>query len=290
MLGLLPLLAAGLLLDPRQVTGAPVWLKPAKFAASFVIYSFTLAWAFQWIREWPRLRRVAGIGIASMFIIEIAAIGGQAARGVASHFNVGTPFDAALFATMGLAIVLQTVLSAAVAVALWRARPADLAMSRAFAIGLTITVIGASVGGLMTQPTAAQRDTLARTGRMAVAGAHTVGAPDGGAGIPGTGWSVDHGDLRVPHFVGLHAFQAVPFIALLIARRGWPRRAQIRLVTIAGASYAGLVTILTWQALRGQSILQPDGLTLMACALLATTTVVAAAGSLLKPHVAQVAL
>ena len=89
MLALLPAFTAGLLLDPRQVTGAPVWLKPAKFAASFAIFTLTLAWAFQWLHDRPRLRRIVGRGTAAAFIVEMAAIGGQAARGVASHFTAG---------------------------------------------------------------------------------------------------------------------------------------------------------------------------------------------------------
>ena len=46
----------GLWLDPRLITGAPAWLKPAKFAVSTAIYAFTLAWVFSYLREWPRTR------------------------------------------------------------------------------------------------------------------------------------------------------------------------------------------------------------------------------------------
>ncbi len=46
MLGLLAVALVGLWADPRTVTGAPVWLKPAKFAASIAIYTLTLAWVF----------------------------------------------------------------------------------------------------------------------------------------------------------------------------------------------------------------------------------------------------
>jgi hypothetical protein len=50
--------AIGLAVDPRFITGAPAWLKPAKFAVSIAIYSFTLAWIFSLIPEWTRTRRI----------------------------------------------------------------------------------------------------------------------------------------------------------------------------------------------------------------------------------------
>ena len=50
MIAVLALTVLGLIIDPRIVTGAPVWLKPAKFAASIAIYTFTLAWMFTFLR------------------------------------------------------------------------------------------------------------------------------------------------------------------------------------------------------------------------------------------------
>src|SRR5262249_28035210 len=131
--------------------------------------------------------------------------------------------------------------------------------------------------GLMTRPTPAQLAAAGTTGRVTVSGAHTVGAPDGGPGLPGTKWSTEHGDLRVPHFLGLHALQALPLVAVALGRRR--RRISVsdrlRVVRAAAGSYAGLTAILLWQALRGQSIAAPDQATLLALAVWASATVIA---------------
>jgi hypothetical protein len=265
---------AGLWLDPRTIGGAPAWLKPAKFGASTAIYSLTLAWLFRYLPSWRKTRRIASWSTAVIFPIEVAAIALQAWRGTTSHFNVATPFDAALFGLMGSGIFVQTAASLTVAVALWRETFADPALGWALRLGMALTIAGASTGGLMVRPTDAQL-AEARAGRgMPVTGAHTVGAPDGGAGLPGTGWSVEHGDLRVPHFVGLHAIQALGLFTLLVGTR-CPGARRVRLVLAAAASYAGLFALLLWQALRGQSVMQPDGMTIAALALWALATTAA---------------
>jgi hypothetical protein len=266
----------GLLVDSRVITGAPAWLKPAKFAVSTAIYMLTLAWIFTQLPAWPRTRRIVGWMTAVILVLEVAIIDTQAWRGTTSHFNVGTMLDGVLFTIMGLAIVVQTLSAVAVAVAVWRQHFDDRALGWALRFGLVITIIGASTGGFMTRPTAAQLEEARTTGRMAIAGAHTVGAPDGGPGLPGTGWSVEHGDLRIPHFVGLHAMQILPLLALALRRRRPVETARVRLIVVAAASYAALFAVLLWQALRGQSFIQPDGATIGALLAWAILTAIGA--------------
>jgi hypothetical protein len=258
MLGAAAASMVGILADPRMITGAPVWLKPFKFAVSTAVYSLTLAWIFTWLPEWPRLRRIVGWTTAVVFVLEVAIIDVQAWRGTTSHFNASTPIDLALFAVMGSAIMLQTLTSVAVAVALWRQRFSDRTLGWALRLGMTLTILGAMTGALMTRPTAAQLAAVRAGGPMPIVGAHTVGGPDGGPGLPVTGWSREHGDLRVSHFIGLHALQALPLIAVGLRRWRRPDATRVRMMLAAAASYAGLFMTLLWQALNGQSLIGAD--------------------------------
>jgi hypothetical protein len=139
---------------------------------------------------------------------------------------------------------------------------------------MSLTIVGALTGGLMTRPTAAQLEAARAGERMTIAGAHTVGASDGGPGLTGTGWSTEHGDLRVPHFVGLHALQFLPLVALLLARGQFRPNVRVRLTLVAAASYASLYVILVLQALRGIPFVAPDTTTTaqLGVWLLATAT------------------
>jgi hypothetical protein len=250
LLALLAPAALGLVLDPREILGAPLWLKPSKFALSTGIYTLTLAWVFTYLPDWPRTRRLVGRTTAVVMPVEVAIIALQAWRGTTSHFNVGTPLDATLFSVMGVAIFAQTAASVAVAVALWRQPFVDRALGWALRLGMTITIVGAFTGGLMTRPTEAQLADARTTGRIMLAGAHTVGAPDGGPGLPVTGWSTRHGDLRVPHFIGLHALQVLPFVALVVLRR-LDDEIRARLVIAAAAVHVLVFVTLLVRALQG---------------------------------------
>jgi hypothetical protein len=260
---------AGIFLDSRIITGAPAWLKPAKFAISTAIFSGTIAWLFRYITIWPRFMRVIGWVLSIVLVFEVAIIDLQAARGTTSHFNAGTPRDTALFAVMGAAIVFLWLASVAVLIALFRQKFQNPAWGWLLRLGMLTTVLGSAGGGLMLRITPEQTANIRATHHVRAVGGHTVGAPDGGPGIPGLGWSTQHGDLRVPHFFGLHGIQIIAFVGwfAISGRRSQDSRRQTRFAFALAASYLAWIGILTWQALRGQSIIDPDGPTLVAVAI-----------------------
>ncbi|WP_244330642.1 hypothetical protein [Streptomyces parvus] len=88
--------------------------------------------------------------------------------------------------------------------------------------------------------------------------------PDGGPPMPLTGWSTTGGDLRAPHFVGMHALQLIPLLLIalvLLAPRFAPLRdagVRLCLLRVAVGGYAALVALITWQALRGRPPCTPS--------------------------------
>jgi hypothetical protein len=294
--GLMAVLAlvslAGLLVDDRTVNGSPAWLKPLKFAVSFALYGATLAWMLRlvrrgrWIAWWSAT--VAAVATAA----EVVAIVSQAARGRASHFNVATSYDAAVYGLMGqLALVIWlSTLVLAVVVAIQR--HADRAALWAMRCGMVVSLAGMLVGVMMAQPTAAQQRVADAGGILTVSGAHAVGVSDDGPSMPLTGWMTTGGDLRPAHFIGIHALQALPLLAWLftILARRYARLAapavRIRLVIVGALGYGGLVALLVWQALRGQALLHPDGRTLLAATGLAAMVCLGAAAAVRRTRTA----
>lgn len=256
----------GLLLDPRTIAGAPAWAKPAKFGLSSALYVLGLRYVLDRLDGAPRRTALIAVGVAVALGLELAWIVLQVVRGTGSHFNEATALDAALFRAAGG--VIGTVLGLTV-VAEWlvlRQAGLDAVTAAGLRWGVGVCLVGMASAGLM----------IANTG-VDPAGAHTVGAADGGPGLPLLGWSTQHGDLRIAHFAGLHALQALPLLAWALGRTALAGRTQARLVAVAGSSQLALVALLAWQAERGQALLQPDPLTLGALGTLATTAAVGAA-------------
>jgi len=247
------------LLDGRLVNGAPVWHKPLKFFISSAIYGLTFAWYLTPLRRGlsgrPRLGSALGSAVAVLLGGELLLIVIQAARGTGSHFNVATAFDAAVFAAMGTLIALLSVVHATLWLWLLRISWSDRARLSACRWGAGLTLGGLLTGTLMLGPSPEQLATL-RAGGQAPAGAHAVGVKDGGPGLPFVNWSIEGGDHRVAHFVGLHAMQALPLV-LLALPAAMRDEARLLAVRTTGVAYGLLTMVLVQQARAGQSLVRP---------------------------------
>lgn len=261
-------LIVGIFADSRTILGQPAWLKPAKFGLSFATYTVSITFLMASIRSAGRWIRIAANAVVwvtiGAFAVEMVGITLQAARGTTSHFNFATTFDATLYSIMGVTIVIMWVANFVLAGILLFHRYKNPAVAWSLRLGMLITLIGMGLGFLMTSPTAQQMASWNEGAPITVIGAHAVGVPDGGPGIPVLGWSTEGGDLRIPHFVGMHALQLIPLIGAWVARRRLSIRQKTAIVWTASMGYLGLIGIVTWQALRGQSIIAPDALTITA--------------------------
>jgi hypothetical protein len=136
MLLVLVVALAGLLLDPRVITGAPAWLKPMKFAISISIYCFTLLWMLTFVRGRPRLVGLISWVTAVALLVEMVLIAGAVAFGTTSHYNVSTPLHNAVWFTMAIAIMLVWTMNLLTAVLLLFQRMPDPAFAWALRLGL----------------------------------------------------------------------------------------------------------------------------------------------------------
>lgn len=229
-------------LDDREVLGADVWIKPSKFFVSIGVYALTLAWAFGFLTDDRRTGRPAryvvlvtvGAGTLEQVIITV-----RAALGQRSHFNVGTPADAAWYSLMGAGAVLLTSTAAVMGVQVWRSGVLSGARRIGWASGL---FVGGALGGL--------------TGAlMSSNDGHWVGtATSDRDGLPFLGWSTTVGDLRIAHFLGLHAMFVLPLVGWA-ADRAWGDRPTARRVTwVATLLWVGAVVAAFANAAAGNPL------------------------------------
>lgn len=208
----------------KEVLGINAMVKPLKFALSLCLFSWTMAWYSPLFKDPVYVRRMS-ILVAITSVFEQSVIHWQASRGRMSHFNQQTPLDGILFALMGIMIVWMTV---AIAMGAFKLRQQSDALSRPYkrAVynGIWIFVVAAMVGGVMS-----------------ALNTHVVGAAMGGKGLPFLNWSFEGGDLRIAHFVGMHALQLLPWLACKLQVR---MSAAVALTRIQQFSFIYLFLVL----------------------------------------------
>ncbi|WP_020657679.1 hypothetical protein [Amycolatopsis benzoatilytica] len=277
----------GLLFDDRTLVNAPIWAKPFKFAVSVGMYALTLAWLLSLVQRGKR----AGWWMGTVFAVGIGAdmallVWQVVFRGRTLHFNKATEADVMINNFVAGGAYTAWLATVAVVILLLCQKLPDRALASSLRWGTALAAGGMALAMVMFSATKAQQAVFATGGKPSTFGAHTVGLEDGGPGLPLIGWSTVGGDLRIPHFVGIHAIQALPLIALALAAlaRRYPALStdlvRRRLVRTAAVGYAGLIALVAWQALRGQSIVRPDFWTLAAFAGLVAVVVLGVVGSL----------
>ena len=194
------------IIDPRLFNTAPVWAKPTKFFLSIGVFALTAAWYYGYVvPEWRdrALLKISAWVLIATGSFETLYIAFRAARAEASHYNGDSLAGAVLYALMGLGAVLLVGTVLPLAWSIWR-RPAaglDPFYRRAVITGLMLTF---ALGGVLGAYMSAQPG-------------HSVGAE--GGHFPLFGWNRLGGDLRIAHFLGIHAEQILPLFAWIVARR-----------------------------------------------------------------------
>lgn len=190
--------------DVRSLpNGEDPWLKPLRFAMAFAIQALTLSWLWRLTARDPKRNRLFAFACrAQLWImgVELVCITIQAARAVPSHFNVATSFDRGIFTIMGLGTLGLFLGFTAMAADLVRRPGPSRLIGGAVLAGLGLAIGGGLVGVAM----------------VTLYAGHGVGP--GGGELPLFGWRLTGGDLRVPHFVGLHALQVLPAMAWALER------------------------------------------------------------------------
>jgi hypothetical protein len=276
--------AVGLFVDDRLLLGESVWLKPLKFGFAMGVYTLTLAWLLGKLTRGRRTGWWLGTVFAVAGVLDVGAVAFAAANGTFSHFNQNTdPVARTVQTVFSFGIFPLLLTSLIIAILTLFQRIGDGTLTRALRAGLGLAVASMVVAlWLSTSSGATPRTVTDANGHsVSMIGAHGIGDPDGN-GMPVTHWSTTGGDLRVPHFVGMHAIQVllliVGILSILATRVAWLRddRVRARIVGTAALGYAGVFGVLSWQAKRGQSVAHPDQVTLVALAGVAVLTLVSA--------------
>lgn len=212
-----------------QFLGISAYIKPIKFSLSTTFYAWTMAWFCFYLPQFNT--KFFAWSTIILLGFEIIYILVQATQGKASHFNLSTPLFAVMYSLMALAASLVTIYTAYIGILFFKEPLYTLPDYYVWGIrlGILLFVIfsfqGFAMGSRLT---------------------HTIGAADGTKGIPFFNWSITAGDLRIAHFIGMHALQVIPIFAFYVLKN--------TKATISIAAIYGLVAFLSWyMAMRGKS-------------------------------------
>ncbi len=212
-----------------QILGISGWIKPFKFCISTTIMAWTMAYYMKFLDNQFQVS-IYSWSFVVLLSIEILLIIYQASRGKISHFNQENASGTAIFSIMSFTITIFMLHTAYITFLFLQQESfaASPVLIMAIKLSLVVTILyafeGFAMGAILK---------------------HTIGAADGGEGLPIVNWSKNNGDLRVAHFFGMHALQFIPIISILLAKT----KTEVFLIT---SLYFLFVTFTLIQAILGK--------------------------------------
>jgi hypothetical protein len=236
------LIASGLfhaviwVLSGEPWAGPVSWRKPIIFGLSGGITTLSLAWVAGLLPRTAGRRVLTRLYVITM-ALEVGLITMQRWRGVGSHFNDATVFDAFVFNAMGLLIVTSSVTIVAWTIAIFRRSELRADVRVAAAAGLAILVGGLLVGAFISV-----RSNFIDAGAT--------------PSIVGQG-----GMAKLPHSIALHGLQVLPVLAFWLASSVGSLRLRVRALQLASFGYVLVFAAALAQMFAGLPPTQPTALT-----------------------------
>jgi hypothetical protein len=216
------LIHAGVLLASGGSWEGPLSLrKPATFGLSFGLTLLTIVWVTSWLQLGDSARTLLLGAFIVACVLETFLVSMQAWRGVPSHFNLETPFDAMVARTLAGGGGALVAIIASFALVSFRANPdVPLSLRIAIRIGFVALVASLAVGGLM----------IATGMRLVFSGQTQAAYATAGA-------------LKPTHAALMHGILLLPGLAWLLSFVDWSESRRVRVVAAAGVAYIAGVAI-----------------------------------------------
>jgi hypothetical protein len=210
-------------------TGPLSLRKPTVFGVSFGITLATIVWVASFLPLAERTRVALLTIFTAASVVETALVSLQAWRGVPSHFNVETAFDALVARALAVGGIALVVVIVGLTATAFRRNPAvPISLRRAIQVGF-VALCGAMATGA----------TMIARGMMLVF-----------AGDPAAAYATG-GALKPTHAVTMHAILVLPLLAWLLSFAGWSERDRLRVVLLASAAYLALAGVIAIRNIAG---------------------------------------
>jgi hypothetical protein len=190
--------------------------KPMTFGLSFGLTLINVTLLASYVPLKNRSRALLLGAFAAACLLETVLVSVQAWRGVPSHFNIETPFDATVAQALAIGGFTLVALIVVLTVAVFRhAAALPPPMRLALQAGFVALVGAQAVGGVMI-----------------ATGMRLVFSGDAQRAYSTAGW------LKPAHGVLMHGILVLPLLAWLTAKLDWDERRQVRAVGAGAILYA----------------------------------------------------